>query len=140
MQLYAFLILSGINASTLLKPPPPPPPKLHCKSNVYVAIGCVSIELLLPCFSGAYNTRFALILTISGLGLLHIYFCNFVTELLPLIGVSILFPLDTLKTDGQNLTKFCIHIDIDKILCRIVICEKVKFSNCDFCISFCDYE
>ena len=30
-------------------------------------------------------------------------------------SVTISFPLNILRTNGQNLTKFCIHINIDKI-------------------------
>ena len=41
-------------------------------------------------------------------------------ELRPLIYIRILFPLNVLRIDSQNLTKFCIHINIDKILLRIV--------------------
>ena len=33
----------------------------------------------------------------------------------PLIDVRISFPFNILRTNGQNLTKFCIHINIDKI-------------------------
>ena len=36
-------------------------------------------------------------------------------ELRPLINVSNWFLLNILRMDGQNLTKFCIHIIIDKI-------------------------
>ena len=36
-------------------------------------------------------------------------------ELQPLINVSNWFVLNILRIDGQNLTKFCIHIIIDKI-------------------------
>ena len=43
------------------------------------------------------------------------YFCKFATELRPLIYVRNCFLLNNLKIDGQNLTKFCIHISIDKI-------------------------
>ena len=36
-------------------------------------------------------------------------------ELQPLINVRNWFLLNILRMDGQNLTKFCIHIIIDKI-------------------------
>ena len=36
-------------------------------------------------------------------------------ELQPLIDVRNIFLLSILRMDGQNLTKFCIHIIIDKI-------------------------
>ena len=32
-----------------------------------------------------------------------------------LVDVRILFPLNILRTNGQNLTKFCIHIYINNI-------------------------
>ena len=48
------------------------------------------------------------------------FFRKFATELWPLIDVRTLFPLNILRTNGQNLTKFCIHIDIDNILVGIV--------------------
>ena len=53
------------------------------------------------------------------------------TELRPLIDVRILFPLNILRTNGQNLTKFCIQIIIDKNYVGIVnrhflqICNRV---------------
>ena len=46
-------------------------------------------------------------------------------------SVTISFPLNILRTNGQNLTKFCIHINIDKIQVGIVkrhfsqICNRV---------------
>ena len=43
------------------------------------------------------------------------FFCKFATELQPLIYVRNCFLLNILRMDGQNLTKFCIHIIIDKI-------------------------
>ena len=51
---------------------------------------------------------------------LHLYcklslFCKFATELRPLIDVRIFFLLKILRMDRQNLTKFCIHVIIDKI-------------------------
>ena len=58
-------------------------------------------------------------------------FCKFATELWPLIDVRISFPLNILRTNGQNLTKFCIHININNILVGIVkryisqICNRV---------------
>ena len=41
-------------------------------------------------------------------------------ELWPLIYVRIWFLLNILRMNGQNLTKFCIHIIIDKIYIGIV--------------------
>ena len=105
------------------------------------------------------NFAFALILTISTLGLLPVIFsqiyCVIALELWPLVGVRFSFPLNILRTmdrispnfmyalilttshchflpvcsrvmsldfplnilrrNGQNLTKFCINIDIDKV-------------------------
>ena len=43
------------------------------------------------------------------------FFRKFATELWPLIDVRIFFLLNILRMDGQNLSKFCIHIIIDKI-------------------------
>ena len=42
-------------------------------------------------------------------------FCTFVSELWPLIYPRILFPLNILKTNWQNFTKFYICIDNNKI-------------------------
>ena len=47
-------------------------------------------------------------------------FCKFATELQPLIYVRNCLLLNTLRMDGQNLTKFCIHITIDKVWVGIV--------------------
>ena len=59
---------------------------------------------------------YALILTISWLGLLPVIFCKFVIELWPFIGVRISFPLNMFRMNRQNWTKFCKCIDIDKIV------------------------
>ena len=40
---------------------------------------------------------------------------NVIAVLRPLIDLKISFPLNILRTKGQNLTKFCIHINIDSI-------------------------
>ena len=37
-----------------------------------------------------------------------------------MIDVRISFPLNIMKTNGQNVTKFCIHINIGKISVGIV--------------------
>ena len=58
---------------------------------------------------------YTLTLIISRLGLESVKFHKFATELRPFIDVRILFPLNILKMNGQNLTKFCMHINIDKI-------------------------
>ena len=60
------------------------------------------------------NFKYAFILTISTLALLHIIFRTFVPVLWPLIYVKMLFPFNILRTDGQNFTKFyiCSHIDM----------------------------
>ena len=48
-----------------------------------------------------------------------------------MIEVRVSFPLNILRANGQNLTKFCIHVNIDKIYFGIVnrhflqICNKV---------------
>ena len=44
-----------------------------------------------------------------------VIFRKFAMELQPLIDVRNIFLLSILRMDGQNLTKFCIHIIIDKI-------------------------
>ena len=49
------------------------------------------------------------------LGLLPEIFRKFVTELWPLISVRFSFLLNIFRTNEQNLTTFCINIDIDKI-------------------------
>ena len=59
------------------------------------------------------------------------FFAIFATELRPLIEVSICFLLHILRINGQNLTKFRIHIIIDKVYVGIVkrfflqICNRV---------------
>ena len=58
-------------------------------------------------------------------------FCEFATELWPLIDVRFLFLLNILKTNRPIKTKFCIHIIIDKIYvgivnhCFLQICSRV---------------
>ena len=54
-------------------------------------------------------------LTRSSLGLLPVIFRKILTVLRPLIDVRISFPLNILRTHWQNPTKFCMHINIDKI-------------------------
>ena len=48
-------------------------------------------------------------------------FGKFATELLPLIDIRIEFLLSILKMNRPIETKFCIHINIDKIYFGIVI-------------------
>ena len=55
------------------------------------------------------------ILTWSSLGLLLIIFPQFVPELWPLIYAKISFPLNILRSNLHNFTKFYICIHIDKI-------------------------
>ena len=43
------------------------------------------------------------------------FFYKFATELRPLIYVRNWFSLNILRMDRQNLTKFCIHIIMDKV-------------------------
>ena len=77
------------------------------------------------------NVAYTLSLTRSTLGLLSIIFYKFATVLRSLIDVRIWFLLNILKMNGQNLTKFCTHIIIDKIYVGIVkghfslICNRV---------------
>ena len=54
-------------------------------------------------------------LTRSTLVCKSLFFRKFATELRPLIDSRIRFLLYILRMNGQNLTKFCIHIIIDKI-------------------------
>ena len=49
-------------------------------------------------------------------------FGKFATELLPLIDVRVEFLLNILKTNRLIKTKFCIHINIDKIYFGIINC------------------
>ena len=78
---------------------------------------------------------YAFILTRSSLGLLHAMFRSFVPELWPLIYAKISFPLNILRTNWQNFTKFYICIHIDKIYIVIVtqhflhICTRVMALN-----------
>ena len=48
------------------------------------------------------------------------HFCKFAMELQPLINVRNWFLLNILRMDGQNSTKFCIHMIISKIYISIV--------------------
>ena len=48
------------------------------------------------------------------------FFRKFATELQPLINIRNWFLLNILRKDGQNSTKFCIHIIIDKIYISII--------------------
>ena len=58
-----------------------------------------------------------------------VIFCKFATELLPLIDARIQFLFNILRINGQNLTKFCIHINIDKIYVGVVIRHFCKFAT-----------
>ena len=69
------------------------------------------------------------ILTRSRFRLLPIMFCKFATESRPLIDIRIWFPLNILKMNGQNLSKFCIHNDIDKMEIWIVNCRFSQICN-----------
>ena len=44
-------------------------------------------------------------------------------------SVTISFPLNILRTNGQNLTKFCIHINIDSIKVGIVNRQILQICN-----------
>ena len=50
-------------------------------------------------------------------------------ELRPLKGVRNWFLLNILRMDEQNLTKFCIHIIIDKIYIAIVMHHFLQICN-----------
>ena len=54
-------------------------------------------------------------------------FGKFATELRPLIDVRIKFLLNILKTNRPIKTKFCMHINIDKIY--VDICKSLFFAN-----------
>ena len=60
------------------------------------------------------NFVYALILTRSRLGLLPVIF-RIVIELWPFIDFRFSFPFNIYRKNGQNLTKFCLCIGIDKI-------------------------
>ena len=66
------------------------------------------------------NFIYAIILTRSSLGLLHVIFRKFVLELWPVIYAKISFLFNILRTNGQTFTKFYICIHIDKIYVGIV--------------------
>ena len=65
------------------------------------------------------NFAYALILTRTRFGLLHVIFRECVTEFLPLNNVRISFLLNVLITNRQNSTIVWVCIDIDKIKFRI---------------------
>ena len=67
------------------------------------------------------NFIYAFILTRFMLGLSHIIFRIFVPELWPLNYIKILFPVNILRTNGWNFTKFYICIHIDKFYVGFVI-------------------
>ena len=43
------------------------------------------------------------------------WICLVCPSVIPSFGHNFSFPLNILRTNGHNLTKFCIHINIDKI-------------------------
>ena len=57
------------------------------------------------------------------------FFFKFATELRPLIYFRFQFLFNILRMNGQNLTKFCIHIIIDKIYVGIVNCHFSQICN-----------
>ena len=69
------------------------------------------------------NFVYALSLTRSMLVLLILIFRKFATELRPLNDVRIQILFNILRMNGQNLTKFCTHIIIDKIYVGMVNCQ-----------------
>ena len=68
------------------------------------------------------NITYALlhVLTTSRLGLSHINFHEFITELWSFIDVRLSFPYNIFRTNWQNLTKFCKWIDVDNIYKRVM--------------------
>ena len=61
--------------------------------------------------------------------MLSVKFRKFITELQPLIDARISFPLNILRTNGQNLTKFCMHIYVDNIYVGIVKRQILQICN-----------
>ena len=68
------------------------------------------------------NFIYAFILTRSMFGLLHVIFRIFVLELWSLIYAKFSFPLNILRINRHNFTKFYICIDIDKNKVGIISC------------------
>ena len=63
---------------------------------------------------------YALMLTRSKLGLLPVIFRKFVTELLPLIDVIILFTRNIFRTNRYNFTKFYIAFTLRRFRLRLL--------------------
>ena len=57
---------------------------------------------------------------ISIVNCFFVFFCKFTKELRPLIDIRIWFLLHILRSNRQHLTKFRIHIIIDKIYVEII--------------------
>ena len=83
--------------------------------------------LLFTCNYVVFVRRGFLFLWVLGMGYvillwhsLSLPYNYFATELRPSINSRIRFLLHILRMNGQNLTKFCIHIIIDKIYVGIV--------------------
>ena len=74
-----------------------------------------------------FTKYYAIILTRSTFGLLHIIFCSCVPALWPLIYSKISFPLNILSTNGQFLTKLNITIYTDKIYLGLLAVVFHKF-------------
>ena len=77
-------------------------------------------SLNLPLYEHKKRPSYAIILTRSSLGLMHVIFRTLLPELWPFIYAKILFPFNILRTNGQNFTKFYICIHIAKIYIGIV--------------------
>ena len=70
-------------------------------------------------------------------GIVKLIFCKFATELQRLIDIRIWFLLNILRMNGQNLTKFCIHIMIDQIYTGIVKHNFLKICNRVMALDLC---
>ena len=78
-----------------------------------------------------------LMLMRSSMGLLRVTFRKFIWELWPLIDIRISFPLNILRTNWSNLTKFCTCIDIDKIKDKIVTRQFSQIYNRVIALDWC---
>ena len=89
------------------------------------------------------NCAYALVLTRSRLGLLHVHQSYGPWWSMMMIFVRILFPLNILSTKWWNFTEFCICIDIDKIRLGLlhvsfhqIVLELWPLMSHDFCQNF----
>ena len=101
------------------------------KVGVYIGFGVVLHSIHHNSVSAQYLDRispnfvYAMILTRSRLGLLHVSFHTFVPELWPLIYAKIWFRSISSEQINKNFTKFCICIDIYKIQVLLYMIDMV---------------